>query len=156
MLTGIAADVLLPSFPVNNVHQEILDAAYADNATALVQLIDTFTAAAPTTPPAVLLQTLLVPGNTATAYMAKSIILAWYSGAWYASGQLYPAAQRAVPRVISDDAYTQGFMWQVAQAHAMGSADYPFGYWNGQPPTLDNFIGQQPPPYTPTSAGGQA
>jgi hypothetical protein len=144
VLTGIAATSLLPSFPTNDVHQQILDAAWADDPDALTELLAAFTAATQRFPndPAMVLRTLLVSGDSPIALMAKSIILAWYSGAWYATAGLYPAKTRSA-RVLSAIAYEQGYMWKVAQAHAMGSADYPFGYWNGQPPSLQDYTGQE-------------
>jgi Membrane bound FAD containing D-sorbitol dehydrogenase len=76
-------------------------------------------------------------------FLARSIILAWYLGAWYEPADL---KTRSVPppipfQVISPTTYTQGFVWRVAQTHPMGYSEWAFGYWS-EPPTqsLDDFI----------------
>lgn len=137
VLTGIAADVLKPAFPVNDVYNQILLAAHTDNPTAYASLISRYKAdmAAGNTDAQIV--TDLMSGGGADSLLAKCIIIAWYSGTWYVSATLYTGGKSWV---LSADAYTAGYMWQVAQAHAMGSADYPFGYWNEPPPALSNFI----------------
>jgi hypothetical protein len=77
-------------------------------------------------------------------FLARSIILAWYLGAWYEPADL--KNPRSVPppisfQVISSTTYTQGFVWRVAQAHPMGYSESAFGYWS-EPPTqsLDDFV----------------
>ncbi len=143
ILTGVAADVLAPSFDTFNLKDQYYAAAQADNADALAALLAHYAALAAQTPaPAatVVIAAVMEPKDSATARMARAIILAWYSGAWYATADLY-ATPAPTPRILSAVAYEQGLMWKVAQAHAMGSADYPFGYWNGKPPALDQFIG---------------
>jgi hypothetical protein len=77
-------------------------------------------------------------------FLARSIILAWYLGAWYQPDHLKksPSMPPPIPfEVISPTAYTQGFVWRVAQAHPMGYSEWAFGYWS-DPPTqpLDDFI----------------
>jgi hypothetical protein len=75
-------------------------------------------------------------------FLARSIILAWYLGAWYEPEVLKkPPAPPIRFEVISPAAYTQGFVWRVAQAHPMGYSEWAFGYWSA-PPTqsLDDFI----------------
>ena len=42
--------------------------------------------------------------------------------------------------MISPKAYTQGWVWRVAQAHPMGYSDMQFGYWTREPPPLSDFI----------------
>lgn len=143
ILTGVSATVIAPSFDTFNLKELYYAAAQADNADALAALLAQYAALAAQSPvpaPAAIIDAVMEPRESATARMARAIILAWYSGAWYATADLY-AAITPTPRVLSAVAYEQGLMWKVAQAHAMGSADYPFGYWNGQPPALDQFIG---------------
>jgi hypothetical protein len=75
-------------------------------------------------------------------FLARSIILAWYLGAWYEPDHLKKPPPPPIPfQVISPTAYTQGFVWRVAQAHPMGYSEWAFGYWS-DPPTqsLDDFI----------------
>lgn len=137
LLTGIAADVLLPSFPVNQVHEQILAAAFAQDPTALANLIAKYKQdTALGLPPNVIINDLMGMG-TAESLLSKSIILAWYTGSWYDTASLYTYGNS---KVLSAEAYENGYMWKVAQAHAMGSADYPFGYWTDPPPALSDFI----------------
>jgi hypothetical protein len=75
-------------------------------------------------------------------FLARSIILAWYLGAWYDPEVLKKPPAPPIPfKVISSTAYTQGFVWRVAQTHPMGYSEWAFGYWSA-PPTqsLDDFI----------------
>lgn len=140
VLTGASQNVISPGFDTMNIKGQVYAAAQADNPEALAALLDQYAAltAAGASPTDIIAAT-MEPKEQPTAMLARSIILAWYSGAWYASAELY-AAQQPTPRVLSATAYEQGLMWKVAQAHAMGSADYPFGYWNSPPPPLSQFI----------------
>jgi hypothetical protein len=79
-----------------------------------------------------------------TKFMARSIVLMWYLGAWYEPDDLRKLA--ADPKafvshtIISSKAYTQGWLWRVAQAHPMGYSDMQFGYWTRPPAALAEFI----------------
>jgi hypothetical protein len=92
-------------------------------------------------------------------FLARSIILAWYLGAWYDPALLQKHSYRAadspkyyytarrysaealIPfEVISPAAYTQGWVWRVAQAHPMGYSELQFGNWSTEPPELEKFI----------------
>jgi Membrane bound FAD containing D-sorbitol dehydrogenase len=83
-----------------------------------------------------------------TKFLARSIVLMWYLGSWYAPGDLKKLVEsRSLPKpvfiphtVISPKAYTQGWVWRVAQAHPMGYSDMQFGYWTREPAPLDDFI----------------
>jgi hypothetical protein len=79
-------------------------------------------------------------------YLGRSIILAWYLGAWYdpdvlkrynEPDQIFPVP---VDRVISPAAYTQGWTWRVAQAHPMGYSELRYGYWGKDPLSLQDYI----------------
>jgi Membrane bound FAD containing D-sorbitol dehydrogenase len=79
-------------------------------------------------------------------YLGRSIILAWYLGAWYdpdvlkrynAPDQMFPVP---VDRVISPAAYTQGWTWRVAQTHPMGYSELRYGYWGKDPLPLEDYI----------------
>lgn len=140
VLTGVSQNVISPGFDTMNIKEQVYAAAKADNSQALTMLLQQYaTLSAAGASPAEIISEVMQPKELPTARLARSIILAWYSGAWYASAQLY-AAQQPTPQVLSAVAYEQGLMWKVAQAHAMGSADYEFGYWNSPPPALSQFI----------------
>src|SRR6516165_962999 len=71
-----------------------------------------------------------------TKYLARSIVLMWYLGAWYDPHNLRALAELQNPpanaskfEVISPKAYTQGWVWRVAQTHPMGFSEMQFGYW---------------------------
>jgi len=77
-------------------------------------------------------------------YLARSIVLMWYLGSWYEPDDLknlpLTAPSFIKHTVISPKAYTQGWVWRVAQAHPMGYSDLQFGYWTREPPPLSDFI----------------
>jgi hypothetical protein len=87
-----------------------------------------------------------------TKFLARSIVLMWYLGSWYAPGDLKRLVDsRSSPKpvfirhtVISPKAYTQGWVWRVAQAHPMGYSDLQFGYWARDPAPIEDFITVRP------------
>ncbi len=73
-----------------------------------------------------------------TKFLGRSIVLMWYLGSWYKPEDLKsnsaPGARALIPsEVISAKAYTQGLIWQIAQAHPMGYSNLQFGYWSRVP-----------------------
>ena len=73
-----------------------------------------------------------------TRFLARSIVLMWYLGSWYNPADLKsnatPGFAAFIPsQVISATAYTQGRVWQIAQAHPMGYSNLQFGYWSREP-----------------------
>jgi hypothetical protein len=102
----------------------------------------------------------LTPSEIKAKYLARSIVLMWYLGAWYDPGDLQKAAEKPndpLPtfKVISAKAYTQAWALRVAQAHPMGFSEMQFGYWARKPDCPRNFIGKdipgvQPCPPNPT------
>ena len=81
-----------------------------------------------------------------TKYLARSIVLMWYLGAWYDPDHLRALVERPNPppakfEVISPKAYTQGWALRVAQAHPMGFSEMQFGYWSRPPSPRTDFIG---------------
>jgi hypothetical protein len=87
-------------------------------------------------------------------YLARSIVLMWYLGAWYDPHKLRPKVIPSTPgapesdaspldfEVISPKAYTQAWALRVAQAHPMGFSEMQFGYWARKPDTPLHFIGK--------------
>jgi hypothetical protein len=74
-------------------------------------------------------------------FLGRSIILMWYLGAWYNPTKLMnPFFHMPADNVVSDKAYTQAWVWRVAQTHPMGYSEWHFGYWEKDPPPLDAFI----------------
>ena len=79
-------------------------------------------------------------------YLARSIVLMWYLGAWYDPGDLQKAAElpnhpSPAFKVISSKAYSQAWALRVAQAHPMGFSEMQFGYWARPPSERPVFIG---------------
>jgi hypothetical protein len=76
-------------------------------------------------------------------FLGRSIILAWLLGVWYQPTVL---AQTPPPfpvpplKVVSPAAYTQGWVWKIAQTHPMGYSELRFGYWSDEPLPLNVFI----------------
>lgn len=74
-----------------------------------------------------------------TRFLARSITLLWYLGSWYKPKDLQLFAGPKAPvkpipsQVVSAKAYTQGRVWQIAQAHPMGYSNMQFGYWSRDP-----------------------
>lgn len=75
-------------------------------------------------------------------FLARSIVLLWYLGSWYEPADLKSNATPAGKpgnrafigsQVVSAKAYTQGLVWQIAQAHPMGYSNLQFGYWSRDP-----------------------
>ena len=83
--------------------------------------------------------------NADTKFLVRSIVLMWYLGSWYEPADLKALAGSSPPSfightVISPKAYTQGWLWHVAQAHPMGYSDMQFGYWTRKPAPIEDFI----------------
>jgi hypothetical protein len=71
-----------------------------------------------------------------TRFLARSVTLLWYLGSWYKPADLKsapPAGKLLDSKVVSAKAYTQGRVWQIAQAHPMGYSNMQFGYWSRDP-----------------------
>jgi hypothetical protein len=76
-------------------------------------------------------------------YLARSIVLMWYLGAWYDPHKLRMSDASPLDfKVISPKAYTQAWALRVAQAHPMGFSEMQFGYWARKPDTPLHFIGK--------------
>jgi len=154
-LTGIVETKLAPgldlaksepgSDPVN-VKQEYFDWVNKRRPAAFKRLLQ-ITADSQKLPAADRTQAIIdkVQATPDTKYLARSIVLMWYLGAWYDPENLRALAelQNAAAKfeVISPKAYTQGWALRVAQAHPMGFSEMQFGYWSRPPSARADFIG---------------
>jgi len=154
-LTGIVETKLAPgldlaksepgSDPVN-VKQEYFDWVYKRRPAALKRLLQ-IAADSQKLPATDRAQAIIdkVQATPDTKYLARSIVLMWYLGAWYDPENLRALAelQNAAAKfeVISPKAYTQGWALRVAQAHPMGFSEMQFGYWSRPPSARADFIG---------------
>jgi hypothetical protein len=63
--------------------------------------------------------------------LARSIIMAWYFGAWY---EWRVPHEKARFTIVSAEAYSQSWAWRIAQAHPAGNSNLRFGHWAFPPP----------------------
>jgi hypothetical protein len=142
-LTGIAKAKLAPAVDPIQIRNEYFKQAKTDPAfPALLEIIR----ADPTHPDAAA-EKVMHNADPAIKYLGRSIILAWYLGAWYEPKVLqaydsptsgtFPVTPKMI---ISGVAYTQGWTWRVAQAHPMGYSELRFGYWAEDPFKLTDYI----------------
>ena len=138
-LTGIAETKLAPPVDPVQVKNDYYDQAKTDPGfAALMQIIR-----ADPSNPATAADKVMNNADAKVKFLGRSIILAWYLGAWYPPVVLQqPAPNSPIPplKVISSAAYTQAWAYRVAQAHPMGYSELLFGYWSKEPPALDAFI----------------
>jgi D-sorbitol dehydrogenase-like protein len=141
-LTGIAEAKLAPVVDPIQIRNEYFKQAKTDPAfPALLGIIR----AAPT--PHAAAEKVMNNTDPAIKYLGRSIILAWYLGAWYVPKVLeaydspksgtFPVTPKMI---ISGAAYTQGWTWRVAQAHPMGYSELRFGYWAQDPLPLNDYV----------------
>ena len=130
-LTGIDKGQLAPELDPLNVKQAYFDQAASTGLTfpALLEVYSDLSGQ--NMQPNDIAKAILANGELAP--LARAIMLEWYTGSWYPPGTSNPV------KVISADAYTQGWMWSVAQAHPMGYSNWHFGYWSSPPPALTDF-----------------
>lgn len=145
-LTGIAPDMLAPAIDPTDIKQAYFGVAQKQDPVLFAQLL-AIIAANPGLPPDQLATLVLVNSGDAIRFLARAIMLAWYLGNWYEPADLQRYAVPSPPdmpipfRVISMDAYVNGWAWSVAQAHPMGYSNMTFGYWGAPPPPLADYIG---------------
>lgn len=166
-LTGVHVGTLAPEFsqtkgnllgsdpgtdPINvkNDYFKWINASNAPTFEKLLQIAKDHSASAPNT----ISQEIITQVNASddTKYLARSIVLLWYLGSWYKPEDLQKNASpgtRALTfsKVLSAKAYTQGLLWQIAQAHPMGYSNLQFGYWSREPVDPND---KNPPLITPT------
>ena len=138
-LTGIAEAKLAPPVDPVQVKNDYYDQAKSDPSfVALMQIIR-----ADPNNPAGAADKVMNNADAKIKFLGRSIILAWYLGAWYPPVVLQqPAPNSPVPplKVISSAAYTQAWAYRVAQAHPMGYSELRFGYWSDEPLRLTDFV----------------
>jgi hypothetical protein len=87
------------------------------------------------------------PADVDAKYLARSIVLMWYLGAWYEPAELKALREDptrvATFQIVSPKAYTQAWALRVAQAHPMGFSEMQFGYWTREPNEISDFIGRR-------------
>lgn len=147
VLTGIDADKLAPPLDPIDIKQTYFQFVQKQAGATFTQMLDIFSKNQGQ-PPQTVGDILLNKSGDAVRYLGRSIILMWYLGSWYdpATLQKYnapnpPTGMVPAVTVISADAYTQGWVWSVAQSHPMGFSNFTFGYWSADPPALTDFIG---------------
>jgi hypothetical protein len=142
-LTGIAEAKLAPAVDPIQIGKQYFNQAKGDPAfSALLRIIRD-----DSTHPDAAAEKVMNNADPKVKFLGRSIILAWYLGAWYEPKTLetYASPKQGTfpvtPRmVISAAAYTQGWTWRVAQAHPMGYSELRFGYWAQDPLPLDDYI----------------
>jgi hypothetical protein len=84
------------------------------------------------------------PSDIDAKYLARSIVLMWYLGAWYEPAELMDLRKdpTRAPKfqVVSPKAYSQAWALRVAQAHPMGFSQMQFGYWTRPPNPRADFM----------------
>jgi hypothetical protein len=139
LLTGIDASKLKPAVDPIDVKTEYFDWVRTRSPEAFGDLLAFFRSAPYKERfPGSLFQA--PQSNAEIGWLARSIILLWYLGAWYDPSELRNVDQQPTPKIISAKAYTQGWIWRVAQTHPMGYSEWAFGYWQDDPPPKDKFI----------------
>jgi hypothetical protein len=142
-LTGIAEAKLAPAVDPIQIRSAYYNEAKGDPAFPdLLRIIRN-----DPTNPAAAAEKVMHNADPAIKYLGRSIILAWYLGAWYEPKTLAtydspkPGPFPVTPRkIISGAAYTQGWTWRVAQTHPMGYSEMRFGYWAEDALPLDDYV----------------
>jgi hypothetical protein len=135
MLTGIpAAQLCGDGDELLATHYQ---AALADDPDAFRRLLECHDAHRGS-PPAVIVDAILNRAGAQVRFVARAIILGWYLGSWYPSDALEAACSQASKAgvsstVLSARAYTHGWVWRIAQAHAMGHPAPPMYPWSAVP-----------------------
>ncbi len=146
VLTGVDSTKLAPAVDPINIKQTYFDYAQGKAGATFQQLLDVYNQNQHL-PPAQIGNIILTSSGDAICYLARSVMLMWYLGSWYDPVELQkynsptpPKAPLGPVAIISSEAYTQGWVWSVAQAHPMGYSNSTFGYWSQQPPSLQDFV----------------
>lgn len=141
-LTGFVPNVIRPFLDPVNLSQTYYDFAVSQVTEGAMQsLLDAYRAIA-TQPVQTIADALLETGSTTPsnqAQIAQSILAMWYLGSWYKPAYQNGGVSGSVVQVVSSQAYTNGLVWKVAQAHPMGYSPFTFGYWSQPPASLATF-----------------
>jgi hypothetical protein len=163
-LTGIDQNILAPPVDPLGLNHEIFTRANKNAATLQAMLQKFTTAGDDKEKQKAAVAAMMKPAPSdelgeKMRFLGRSIILAWYLGAWYAPEDLkrhfYDSASQKqnyssyrrysknvlIPHtVISPNAYTGSMVWRIMRAHPMGYSNLQFGYWAQNPPDLVTFI----------------
>jgi len=141
ILTGIDAAKLAPPVDAINIKQVYFDLAQQKAGSTFDQLLSLFNQNQDKTPEEIA-TLILTQSGAAIGNLGRTIMLLWYLGSWYdpSDPAKYDSINPPSSSVVSADAYTQGWVWRVAQSHPMGFSALRFGYWNQTPPPLSDFI----------------
>jgi D-sorbitol dehydrogenase-like protein len=164
LLTGINQKILSPVVDPLALNHEIYTKANEKNAAILQAMLQKFAAAGTDNEKKVAVTKMMKPATgdeqgEKMRFLGRSIILAWYLGAWYAPEDLrqhfYDPASKDPTHysyrrysknvlishtVLSANAYTGSMVWRAMQAHPMGYSNLQFGYWAQNPPDIVAFI----------------
>jgi hypothetical protein len=135
VLTGFTEQAIGPTLDPKNLKALYLTTADAKLPPGTVDALLSRFQALTGKPAQQIADTLLDTGNAqpdSVAAAARTILKLWYVGVWY-------PPRPAPPTVVSADAYTGGLLWKAAQAHPIGFSTFSFGYWNSEPPSLQDF-----------------
>jgi len=140
-LTGIDAGKLAPKVDPLNVKQEYFDLLQKKSPDLFVRALGI----AANNAPANIADLIINQSGDELRFFARSIMLLWLLGSWVSPADLQRQAtgranESPVPSVVSATAYTNGWIWNFAQAHPMGYSNLRFGHWNAPPPPLNDFI----------------
>jgi hypothetical protein len=143
-LTGIPAGKLAPATDSIGIKQEYFNWVKEKEPTAFASLLQ-IAKDNKNAPQAIIDRS---QASDDTKFLARSIVLIWYLGSWYSPADLKRLVDDRLARVplfvrhtvISPKAYTQGWVWRIAQAHPMGYSDMQFGYWARDPAPLEDFL----------------
>jgi D-sorbitol dehydrogenase-like protein len=144
ILTGIDANSLAPGVDPFKVKIEYFDLAKKVQP-AFSQLLAFYTQNKSADPKDTeqrdVAKKILNRNDPAIRALARSIMLAWLTGSWYDPVALEKGVNSS--SVVSPNAYTQGWVWRVAQTHPMGYSTLQFGYWQDPPlelSAIENFM----------------
>ena len=144
ILTGITLGKLAPPLDPQTIAQLYFDTAQQEAGQAFTDLLNLFGKLKNAGKTDQEIGAEIMADQTAVGNTARSIMAMWYLGSWYAptASSVYGDPTQRVPhKVISANAYTRGWAWNVAQAHPMGFSQLRFGYWTSDPLPLSDFVG---------------
>jgi Membrane bound FAD containing D-sorbitol dehydrogenase len=165
-LTGIDQKILGPGVDPLGLNHEIFAKVNEKNSATLQTMLEKFRAAGTDEERTAAVASMMAKPAAGddqtekTRFLGRSIILAWYLGAWYEPEDLkrrfyepalkdqthYSSYRRysksvLIPHIVlSPNAYTASLVWRAMQAHPMGYSNLQFGYWAQNPPGINSFI----------------